>query len=340
MKKGFTLIELLAVILILGIIALIAIPTVTNMIEESKRGALRTTALTLVKQSEQACTLEMMKGNTPTLFYTITDNKVSGDLNIKNLPKSGEIELDNNCKSKVAVSDGKYCVITDGDTIDFKEDASKCVLNDVVYTAEKCFRVSNNKITSYYFDDEDCNTNTVVIPDTIDGQVIKSIGSYTFRLEDPNDMYNYIIPSNITLFDLSNMKHLETLESDVFTSNYTDQDINNFTVKLPNNGTLKTIEYGAFSNYDHNIELPEGLISIDRYAFYNYKNESFIIPSTVTEIGDSALASQTIRTIINKTGRSFNWKRIIGAYSCTPSDETFITGSCEVNYETINIIGG
>ena len=35
MKKGFTLIELLAVILILGIIALIAIPTVTNMIEEA-----------------------------------------------------------------------------------------------------------------------------------------------------------------------------------------------------------------------------------------------------------------------------------------------------------------
>ncbi|HPF83205.1 MAG TPA: prepilin-type N-terminal cleavage/methylation domain-containing protein, partial [Bacilli bacterium] len=32
-KKGFTLIELLAVILVLGVIALIAIPIVTNMIE-------------------------------------------------------------------------------------------------------------------------------------------------------------------------------------------------------------------------------------------------------------------------------------------------------------------
>ena len=36
MKKGFTLIELLAVILILGIIALIAIPTVNNIIGEAK----------------------------------------------------------------------------------------------------------------------------------------------------------------------------------------------------------------------------------------------------------------------------------------------------------------
>ena len=33
MKKGFTLIELLAVILILGVIALISVPVVSNVIE-------------------------------------------------------------------------------------------------------------------------------------------------------------------------------------------------------------------------------------------------------------------------------------------------------------------
>ena len=44
MKKGFTLIELLAVILILGIISLIAVPQVTNTIEKSKKGAAETSA--------------------------------------------------------------------------------------------------------------------------------------------------------------------------------------------------------------------------------------------------------------------------------------------------------
>ena len=44
MKKGFTLIELLAVILILGIIALIAIPQVTNVISNASRGATETSA--------------------------------------------------------------------------------------------------------------------------------------------------------------------------------------------------------------------------------------------------------------------------------------------------------
>ena len=44
MKKGFTLIELLAVILILGVIAMIAVPQVTNTIEKSKKGAAETSA--------------------------------------------------------------------------------------------------------------------------------------------------------------------------------------------------------------------------------------------------------------------------------------------------------
>ena len=44
MKKGFTLIELLAVIVILAIIALIATPLILNVIDDSKKGAFKSTA--------------------------------------------------------------------------------------------------------------------------------------------------------------------------------------------------------------------------------------------------------------------------------------------------------
>ena len=44
MKKGFTLIELLAVIIILGVIMLIAIPSVTKYISESRKDAYVATA--------------------------------------------------------------------------------------------------------------------------------------------------------------------------------------------------------------------------------------------------------------------------------------------------------
>ncbi len=38
MKRGFTLIEMLATIVIIGIIALVAIPVVTNAVEDAKIG--------------------------------------------------------------------------------------------------------------------------------------------------------------------------------------------------------------------------------------------------------------------------------------------------------------
>lgn len=342
MKKGFTLIELLAVILILGIIALIAIPTVTNMIEEAKRGALRSSALTIVKQAEQTCTSQILKGQEPTLFYTITDGKASGELNTKSLPKSGEIELDSNCKSKVAVSDGKYCVITDGDTINFVDDGSPCELNPVIYTADKCFTVENNVITDFDFYAEDCTTKTIVVPSVINGQQIKEIGEYGFT-EDASG-YGYGIPSDIEIIDFSHMKYLEVIQQNALKVNFFDgyggPEYGRYVIKLPMNGTLREIGDNAFNLYRHNITIPEGVTIIGDNAFYNGYATEFTIPSTVTSIGSYAFSSFNTKKIINKTGREFDWSVVLGYY-CTNEDPVFETGTCvSSSGNTIEIVSG
>ena len=108
-QKGFTLIELLAVILILGIITVIAIPTVSKIIDESKREAFKTSAYNIVSAMEDACQLQILKGETPTSFYTFTEDGVTPSLKLKGkLPTSGIATVDSNCKVAFEVTNKTF----------------------------------------------------------------------------------------------------------------------------------------------------------------------------------------------------------------------------------------
>jgi type IV pilus assembly protein PilA len=123
-KRGFTLIELLAVILILGIIALIAIPIVSNIINQAKKGVFGTTANNIVSAAEDACQLQSLKGETITTSYTFTNGVVSPTLNIKGkLPSSGTVTVDTSCKVAISVTNGIFTATksSSGDAVSIVE---------------------------------------------------------------------------------------------------------------------------------------------------------------------------------------------------------------------------
>ena len=108
-NKGFTLIELLAVILILGIIALIAIPTVTNIIEEARRGAFETSVKQILKLANEQYTIETMKnGSISEKNFNFNNDKSGLDYKGSNF-STGSIRVNSDGSIAVNITDGKYC---------------------------------------------------------------------------------------------------------------------------------------------------------------------------------------------------------------------------------------
>ncbi len=95
---------------------------------------------------------------------------------------------------------------------------------------------------------------------------------------------------------------------------------------------------GTITDYDDtcpkNIVIPNMIndipvTSIGSSAFNSNQLTSVTIPSNVTSIGKSAFykvhsSNPNLTKIVNKTGRSFNWKDITGSGS---SVATFVTGT-------------
>lgn len=106
MKKGFTLVELLAVIVVLGVIALIAVPTILDVVEDSRKGAFKDSASGLLESAE--------------LYYTqyagqkieidLSDDEIIKELNFKGTPPDGGlIYINKDGEMSIKMYNSKYC---------------------------------------------------------------------------------------------------------------------------------------------------------------------------------------------------------------------------------------
>lgn len=117
MKNGFTLIELLAVIVILSIILLIAMPIVNNLVEEAKKSAFKDTGYGIISASEILLAKNTVENNPTDIAITITyGNSVSVPANnllemSGDIPENGLINIKKDGSVSFSLYDGKYCLI-------------------------------------------------------------------------------------------------------------------------------------------------------------------------------------------------------------------------------------
>ena len=157
-KKGFTLVELLAVIAILALLIIIALPNVLEMFNRVKKEIFLTEAKNLYKEVSKKYITENMRGNVINKIDS-SDNK----LNIDTDKLVYDIRLDDSGVIKdFKVSDGTYCI--------------RSRINDI------------KSLTYELIEEGDCEGNPYApepVKCTYDGKLVQGAefvqGAYTYR---------------------------------------------------------------------------------------------------------------------------------------------------------------
>ena len=105
LKKGFTLIELLAVIVIIGVIALITYPAVNRAITNSRMTALKNSAESLLRETNLQTAMNKIGEDSQVLItderLNLKNNQFTSGFIFKNA--DGKLELKN-------VTNGSFCI--------------------------------------------------------------------------------------------------------------------------------------------------------------------------------------------------------------------------------------
>jgi len=188
----------------------------------------------------------------------------------------------------------------------------------------------------------------VVIPATKNGVSLKTITGYAFHA---SQLTSVVIPDSVTLIEPGAFNTNLLPDEQAFIYKRTESGVDYSTligyggastsVIIPANQNgvqLTTIDRNAFIyNQMIDVTIPEGVTTIKTGAFAqsNFLRE-ITIPSTVEVIEARALSKNTIpllNTIINKTGKEFNWTSITEG----SGNNTFVTGTITHPYGSIEV---
>ena len=274
-NKGFTLIELLAVIVVLAIIALIATPIVLNIIGNTKENADDRSSEFYLNAVEQAVTRKNL-----TEEFNPTTCEIQSD---------GNLICDGDTLLEVQVENTKptsgTITFEDGRIIGYKFTLGSKENVKLVPTEESCFETEDVtggvSITAYNCGESSKNEILdVVIPNTINGKKVVTIGSKAFYSKG---LKSVIIPDGVTL---------------IADQSFRDNKLTN--IDIPDSVTI--ISLGAFmSNKLTSVEIPNSVKLINGQAFWGNQLTSVIIPASVTDIGYLAFMNNKLTSVIIPT---------------------------------------
>lgn len=306
-KKAFTLVELLAVIVILGIILLIAIPSVTKIVTEAKKDTLVSSAKLIEKAVKTDGTLNKSSvyrlGEDGVLCRLKDDVCTSINYKGKLVALNGTATLiitGNN----VIISDGIVCENTSSWCIDVRIPISQITTTDVVA------------------DEDATNSDFAIVPNTCftyttaNDQI--TITGYTISKTCPS---NPIIPSSIENVPVAYIGIVGQTGIDGF------MDLT--AVKIPS--SVLEIYDGTFWSADNlaKLELSEGLEVIGNSAFEYTNISTVIIPNSVRFIGQMAFDVSNISSLTLGTG-----------LDCPNGEYTYERNNCHLLLEGDPSIGG